>query len=193
MTADARGVRIGWADLPGALRTWVERLLGDDVVEAVSQPGGFSPGSADRLVTREGRRVFVKAVSAQQNELSPGLHRQELDVTRALPSSAPAPALLGGFDDGEWVALVMEDVDGVHPLTPWRRDQIHAVLDTLERLADDCTPSPLRDVPTARDLLGEDLAGWDRGRRGPPAGPGCLGGRGTGRAAAGGSRRHRGP
>lgn len=166
--ADARGVRIGWADLPTSLHAWVEQLLGDEVVEAVSQPGGFSPGTADRVATRTGRRAFVKAVSPAQNERSPAMHRREIAVSRALPASAPAPTLMGWFDDGDWVALVMEDVDGAPPVTPWRRDQVDAVLDALERLADDCTPSPLADLSTAQALLGDDLSGWDRIAADPP-------------------------
>ena len=89
--ASASGVRIGGADLPAPLRAWVEQQLGDEVAEAVSQPGGFSPGTADDVVTRTGRRAFVKAVSPQQNEISPSLHRKELAVCRAMPQSAPAP------------------------------------------------------------------------------------------------------
>ena len=60
---DAAGVRVAWADLPARVRDVVEEILGAPVVEAVSQPGGFSPGSADRVRTADGRRAFVKAVA----------------------------------------------------------------------------------------------------------------------------------
>src|SRR5689334_9320284 len=58
----ASGVRIGWADLPANVRDSVAGILGEPVVEAVSQSGGFSPGTADRVTTASGRRAFVKAV-----------------------------------------------------------------------------------------------------------------------------------
>ena len=111
----ATGVRIGWVDLPSAVRGAVERSLGSQVVAAVSQPGGFSPGTADRVVTADGRRAFVKAVGGDINEGSLALHRMEARVAATLPSEAPAPRLLACHDDGEWIALVLEDVDGASP------------------------------------------------------------------------------
>ena len=64
----ASGVRIGWVDLPEPVRAAVEDIIGGTVVEARSQSGGFSPGTADRVRTADGRRAFVKAVSADLNE-----------------------------------------------------------------------------------------------------------------------------
>jgi hypothetical protein len=116
----ATGVRIGWADLPGKVRSAIEDLLGSPVVEAVSQPGGFSPGTADRVRTAAGTRAFVKAVSMAQNPGSVEFHRREAAVTARLPAEAAAPRLLGTYDDGEWVALVLEDVPG-RPRTPTPR------------------------------------------------------------------------
>lgn len=87
MSAVATGVRIGWHDLPGHVRTAVEDVIGDEVVEAVSQPGGFSPGTADRVLTRDGRRAFVKAVSPALNALSADMHRRygRSSVPRPMP------------------------------------------------------------------------------------------------------------
>jgi aminoglycoside phosphotransferase (APT) family kinase protein len=165
----ASGVRIGWGDLPERVRHAVAEIVGGEVVEAVSQTGGFSPGTADRIRTADGRRAFVKAVSQAQNEQSPGFHRQEARVTAALPPDAPTPALLGAYDDGDWVALVLTDVDGRHPETPWRPDELAHVRTALDDLARTLTPSPIEDVPTARDHLEEEFAGWHRLRADPPA------------------------
>jgi aminoglycoside phosphotransferase (APT) family kinase protein len=165
----ATGVRISWLELPAHLRAALEAVLGGPVVSAVSQPGGFSPGTADRVVTADGRRAFVKAVGAAQNEHAPALHRQEAAIAAALPADAPVPALLGALDDGDWVALVLEDVDGRHPRTPWEPAELTAVLSALTSLAATLTPSPLRDVPTAVDRLGHDFAGWRRIAADPPA------------------------
>jgi hypothetical protein len=117
---EASGVRVPWHDLPPHVRVAVEEILGSPVVEAVSQRGGFSPGSADRVVTATGRRAFVKAVAGSINEGSPGLHRREIAVTASLPPTAPVPVLLGSHDDGDWVALVLTDVAGRHPRLPWQ-------------------------------------------------------------------------
>jgi len=45
----ARGVRVHWEDLPPEIRAAFEERLGGRVVEAVTQPTGFSPGLAARL------------------------------------------------------------------------------------------------------------------------------------------------
>ena len=51
----ATGVRIGWRDLPAAVRDRVEEVIGGGpIVEAISQAGGFSPGTADRVRTATG-------------------------------------------------------------------------------------------------------------------------------------------
>ena len=142
------GVRIGWVDLPMHMRSGVEALLGSPVVQFQAQVGGFSPGSADRVRTREGRRAFVKAVSAQANERSPLLHRREAEVTAALPPDAPVPRLLGVHDDGTWVALVLTDVEGRHPHLPWRDDELAAVQEAYAALAAVALGDALPTLPT---------------------------------------------
>jgi aminoglycoside phosphotransferase (APT) family kinase protein len=160
--------RIGWSDLPKPVRDGVQNLLAGRVVDAVSQPGGFSPGSADRVRTADGRRAFVKAAGALPNRQSPMLHRREARISAALPQGIPVPRFLGHYDDGDWVALVLEDVDGRHPATPWRSDELVAILRTLSDLAQMLTPAPLTDVPLARDELGADFVGWERLAADPP-------------------------
>ena len=126
--------RVPWAELPSQIRSWVAGVLGSDVVRAVTQPGGFSPGAASRLELADGRRAFVKAVSAQANPVSPGMHRQEAVVTAALPAGVPAPRLLGQYDDGEWVALLLSDVAGRSPAQPWDEAELANVLGALARM-----------------------------------------------------------
>lgn len=166
----ATGVRIGWDDLPDHVRTHVEDILGSVVVEARSQRGGFSPGTADRVRTANGQRAFIKAVSSAQNERSPEMHRQEARATAALPGDAPAPNLLGCHDDGEWVALALEDVEGRQPVTPWQRAELDSVLATLRDLARRLTPTPVPELPAAAETLAHDFASWQRIVADPPAG-----------------------
>ncbi|MFG2107005.1 phosphotransferase family protein [Micromonospora chersina] len=161
--------RIRWADLPAPVRAAVEEILGDRVVAAESQHGGFSPGTADRVRTAGGGRAFVKAVSPAQNDRSPALHRAEARVAAALPPAAPAPRLLGSHDDGDWIALVFTDVEGRHPATPWEAGELAAVLSTLEAMAAVLTPAPAAVTTTAAEQLGHDFGGWRRIAADPPA------------------------
>jgi hypothetical protein len=69
-------------------------------------------------VPADGRRVFVKAVSADQNPESPEMLRREAAVAAVLPDGVPAPGLLGFLDDGHWVAGVYEHVGGRLPRLP---------------------------------------------------------------------------
>ena len=156
------GVRIGWAELPERIREQVEAVVGGPVVRAVSQSGGFSPGTADRVVTADGRRAFVKAVSTGLNTRSVELARAEAHVTAEMPAHAPVPRLLAALDDGEWVVLVHEDVEGRHPRTPWVADEIHATVRALRELATALTPSPVTGVPTAAEYLAGCFGGWAR-------------------------------
>nr|MDT0660147.1 phosphotransferase [Micromonospora sp. DSM 115978] len=167
---DASGVRIGWRDLPAPTRDAIERIIGDRVVEAISQPGGFSPGTADRVRTATGRRAFVKAVSPAQNVDSATMYRREARITAALPDGVPAPRLLGFHDDGYWVALILQDVPGRLPATPWRPDELATVLATLDDLAERLTPATVPDLPTAAERLSVDFAGWRRIGTDPPTG-----------------------
>lgn len=164
----ATGQRLAWAELPEAVRAGVEEVLGAAVVEARSQAGGFSPGSADRVVTADGRRAFVKAVGSAVNADSPGIHRREVRVTGALPAAAPAPRLLGSYDDGDWVALVLEDVEGRQPQVPWRRDDLDRVVPALEGMSRALAGVPLADVPRLDDEVAEDFTAWDRLADEPP-------------------------
>ena len=156
----AKGVRVHWEQLPHAVRRAIEKRIGGTVVEAVTQPGGFSPGLAARLRTRSGRRCFVKAVSAKANPDTPGMHRREAQVVAALPREAPVPRLLWTYDEDGWVALGFDDIDGRMPAQPWRDDELRKVVDGLERLHDLLTPAPIASE-TAAHAFATHLKGWD--------------------------------
>jgi aminoglycoside phosphotransferase (APT) family kinase protein len=143
--------RIIWAEVPATVRTSIEGLLGDRVVEAASQPGGFSEGVAARLRLAGGGRVFVKAATAP---VVAEFHRREIEVTRRLPAAAPVPRLLAAHDDGAWVALVFEEIDGGLPAQPWRRDELDLVLSAVTDLAGIMTPTPIGDLTTPPRLGG---------------------------------------
>lgn len=148
--------------MPAGVRAALEERLGAPVVEAQTQPGGFSPGLAARLRLADGRRAFVKAVSEDANPDSHHMHRREARIVAALPATAPVPRLLWTYDQGGWVALCFEDVDGRHPILPWTESDLELVVAALRRLAEELTPSPIDVDQTAADALAAEINGWQR-------------------------------
>jgi Ser/Thr protein kinase RdoA (MazF antagonist) len=157
----ASGTRLPWPEVHPAARAAVEELLGGPVVEAVTQPGGFSPGAAVRLRAADGRRLFVKAVGPEQNPDSPRIHRAEARIAAALPASVPAPRLIDSFEVDGWVVLAFEDIEGRHPAMPWRRDELDRVRSAVARMAAELTPSPI-DAPPIAEVFGDSFDGWRR-------------------------------
>ncbi len=130
-------------------------------MEATTQPGGFSPGVAARLALADGRRAFVKAVSGRINPYSPGMHRREARIAAILPASVPTPRFLDSYDDGDWVALMFEDIDGTTPRTPWLQPELDRVLVAIGELTSALTPAPIA-VESVGELMPDVFAGWQR-------------------------------
>ena len=148
-----------WDEMPKTVRSGIEEVLGAPVVAAESQPGGFSPGVAARVLLTDGSRAFVKAVTSERNADSPDIHRREALITVQLPESAPAPTFRGIYDDGTWVALVFDDVDGAAPRVPWEPDELTRVLLAIHEMSEALTPSPLA-VEPARVWLTRIFGRW---------------------------------
>jgi len=111
----AVGVRAPYSSMPAVVRAWVDDTLGSPVVEAVDQVGGMSPGCATRVRCADGTRAFVKAVGTDLNRDTPTLFRREITALTLLGSDPLWADLLASYDDGDRVALLLEDVDGGHP------------------------------------------------------------------------------
>jgi len=204
----AQGVRIEWAQIPAPVRAAIEDVCGGAVVQARTQPGGFSPGLAARVRCANGARYFVKAVSAHANPDTPGFHRQEARVLAALEPviisrQLPIPRLHGVVDRPPWIALVLQDIAGRQPQLPWRTAELQQVVAALDQLADALTPAPVP-VPAVGERLGAEFTDWrtlaaSPGRDhldplvthppGPAGGPGGNLGRSRGRRYAA-ARRH---
>jgi hypothetical protein len=160
MTAPpAQGIRLPYDEAPVELRAWVDDILKSPVVTAVTQLGGFSPGVAARLVCADGSRAFCKAVSDALNTVSPQMHRTEARNTAALPAAAPAPRLLASYDDGTWVALLLEDIDGRHPAQPWQQAELSRVVAAIDELAVLLTPYAVSAGDVA-DGWRDELTNW---------------------------------
>ena len=164
----AFGERIDYAAVPPPVRAWVDSALGSPVVSAATQVGGMSPGPASRLELADGRRFFVKTVGTSLNPDTPQLFRRELDVLRLLPKVDYRPSLVTSYDDGDWVAIVLEDVDGRHPdlsdpavMTEARR--------VVRRQSAELTPDPVRlavpDVAATARRWHATIVGADPGER----------------------------
>jgi aminoglycoside phosphotransferase (APT) family kinase protein len=162
----AEGARVDWQDVPQPVREAIERVCGAPVVEARTQPGGFSPGVAARVRCADGTRCFVKAASAELNPDTPRLHRREARVLADLDpliaaGQLPVPRLWGTAELGPWFALVIDDVAGRQPALPWRDDELGLVLAALDRLAGALTPAPAPvTVPAIAEYFANDFTGW---------------------------------
>ncbi len=134
---------------------------------AGDQTGGFTHGTAARLVLADGSRVFVK-VLPQEDELVDS-YRNEAWCAARLPDDVPSPRLRFGMAGDGWVVLAFDDIEGRHPNIA-ERDELDAVLTTVERLAKILTPNPLPDAPPGEDALAPLMHGWRQfAADGPPA------------------------
>jgi Phosphotransferase enzyme family len=154
------GRRALWDDLPGPVRARIDGLVGAPVVQARSQEGGYSPAFASRCLLDDGRRIFVKAVSATLNPDNPAILRREIQAWSFLPEGVPGARLIASDDDGEWVMAAFDDVEGRMP-PPWRPGDLDAVVDALDRL--DRVPLPRSGaVPAAEEKLRPAFGNWQR-------------------------------
>jgi Phosphotransferase enzyme family len=158
-TGPAAGVHLAWARVPGPVRAWAAGLGGGepDAVRDVS--GGFSPGATSVLEWPD-RALFVKAVGSELNPVSPGMHRREAAVSAALPRSPRLPRLVDTYDDGDWVALAFDAIEGRLPLHPWTAGELHVVVDALSAMHDDLTPSPAKSLEPLAVYERRNLGGW---------------------------------
>jgi aminoglycoside phosphotransferase len=107
-----------------------------------------------------GNTAFVKALGINIHEFSVQLYRTEAATMAHLPADLPVPRLLDVYDDGNWVALVYEDIEGHHPTVPWRLDELGRVEGMLATLTDSLHPSPWRDAPTFAEVNPTLMEAW---------------------------------
>jgi hypothetical protein len=158
-TAPAAGVHLPWARVPDAVQAWAAGLGGGKPRAVRDLSGGFSPGATSVLEWPD-RAVFVKAVGSELNPDSPGMHRREVVVSGALPRSPRFPRLLDSYDDGDWVALAFDAVDGRPPRHPWETGELFMVADALSSLHRDLTPSPLPSLTPLAEYVRHMFGGW---------------------------------
>ena len=89
------------------------------------------------------------------------MHRREARIAAALPASVPTPRFLDSYDDGDWIALVFEDIDGTTPRTPWQEAELDRVLVAIGELTSVLTPAPIAVEPVG-ELMPDVFVGWKR-------------------------------
>jgi len=164
--------RLDWSDLPLSLRTAVAEELGADVVGVTNASGGFSPGFVACVTGADGSRAFVKAMA------NPGwrfLYEREARLAPHLPDGAPFPRWRFTIDDGHWIAIGFDAIEGREATIPWTEPDIERVLDAHLSMAERLDPSPTvveRAGDTWRDAFSRwrDLARDDALERALPRG-----------------------
>lgn len=159
--------RLEWAHLPPMLRAAIEARCGSPVVDAHSIEAGFTPGMASVLTCADGSTHFVKAASHRAQRTFAASYAEEVRHLRALPPTAPAPALRWADDDGEWIVFSTEFVEGRPVGRPWTRPDLDACLDALSAMAEELTPAP---AAMGLGPFGAETASWSAAWRGltPP-------------------------
>jgi hypothetical protein len=145
--------RLRWAQLPRSIQARISGLAGGRVVAAENCTGGFSPGLAARLLLANGHKVFVKAIDGGEWPSQARLYRAEAQAAAVLPSEVAAPRFVGCLDDGQWIILAFECVDGHEPSLPWCHAELEQVVAAADNLAAIAAPANL---PTGESRLG----GW---------------------------------
>ncbi|GAA1653917.1 phosphotransferase family protein [Actinoplanes couchii] len=164
--------RAAWADTPEAVRDAVAAALGSAIVEHTDLHGGMSPGPAVSLRLADGRRIFVKAVSAEVRAHNHRMIAQESEVLAVLPTSVRAPERLATVEHGPWIALATTWADGTTGAT-WTDASIEAVTEACRTANRHRIPAALSPaaLPSAVLPLGAlppvvervfDFDGWTR-------------------------------
>jgi hypothetical protein len=122
--------RPGWADSPEPVRTAVAAALGATIVGHTDLHGGMSPGPAAGLRLADGRRVFVKAFSAEVRAHNHAMIRQESAILDALPASVPAPRRLAAVEHGPWIAMATTWAAGASA-GPWTETVLRPLVTRL--------------------------------------------------------------
>ncbi len=158
-TPFAAGVHLPWVDVPAPVQSWASALGGGPPSGVADLQGGFSPGAISRLTFGSGD-LFVKAVGLDLNPESPGMHRREAVISAQLPEFPVFPRLIDCYDDGDWVALAFEAIDGRLPTYPWDADELSVAVDAVASMHDVLTPPPSSTIEDAASHLQPVFGGW---------------------------------
>ena len=153
-----------WSSVPLAVRAQVAHRLGARVRRAERAYGGYGPSGTFRLLLDDGRRAFFKG-TYKLPEGSPVrwvLDREERVYERLGDLIHPwAPAYYGAFREGDWHALLLEDL-GPDTVPPWTTSSARAAMRAYADFHARTYARPLpRWVPRAR-AWGSFGGSWQR-------------------------------
>lgn len=160
----AVGVRRPYLDLPAVVRAWVERTLGEPVVEVADKQGGFSPGVAAVVTGAGGRSLFIKAVGSAVNPDAIRMYREEQQHSARLPEIDFVPRTVAAAEltvgDEQYAVSALPAIDAAPPPHPWTLADATRAFDTIADLGDRLTPSPWPEETD--DDLDRFFGGWRR-------------------------------
>ena len=81
-------------------------------------------------------------------------------MSAALPWSPRVPLFLASYDDGDWVGLAFDAVDGVPPRHPWEDAELTVVAEALSSLHRELTPSPVPSLTPLAEYVRPMFGGW---------------------------------
>jgi hypothetical protein len=161
-------IRRSYAELPDGTRELIEARCGTVLRESGAPAGRHSEISATLTVsggdTVGPGQVFVKGLTVSRPEVV--AHRHEARINAVLPRVAPR--LLWTVEEGGWLVLGYEHVDGRHAdLSPGSPD-LSRVAGALDVLAATLTPCPVDDAGVL-SVQWARLSAWRRLSANPPA------------------------
>jgi len=127
--------RMPWSEVPDAVVARIEAVAGSVIESVAASPFGFSPGFAGVVSFADGARAFLKVMSASRDPWSIEVNRREAHVLALLPKEVPAPVLLWIVEEGDWLVIAAEAVDGEHPRASTVDAHAHEVWVALGELA----------------------------------------------------------
>ena len=115
-------VKPRWREIPTAVRTSVEELLGARVARAARVWGGYAPTPTFRLKLEDGRRAFIKGTHPELVEFATLAIVREKRVYEELGEliAGWAPVFHGSIEVAGWKILALEDL-GPKSVPPWSR------------------------------------------------------------------------
>ena len=150
-----------WRDVPRGVRDEVERVLGSRVARAARVYGGYGPSATFRMRLADGRRVFLKGVSAASNDyMRWALGQEERVYTRIAGLISPwAPAFNGSVRHRDWHVLLLEDL-GPANVPPWTRARTRVAMRSFAEFHEATIGDPMpRWLPRHR-LWARFAHGW---------------------------------
>ncbi|MGB8508754.1 MAG: phosphotransferase [Pyrinomonadaceae bacterium] len=131
--------------------------LGASVARVEMLAGGYTPQHLCRLTLEDERKAVLKTVGPNGDAPQPSpvwteVLRREVGFYREQPRLRRwQPAFFGGFEQDDWVGLLLEDLSEAVRVPPWNADAIHATARGLAGMHAHTLGNSERDRTAVRD------------------------------------------